>query len=285
MDTRRLLASGLLAVLVSAAAANASVIRAVPVVTQVQGATFFRTSITLGNGNPVLTTPVDMMFSYRSPVDNTFQIAHLPLSPDLGPHRVRFFDDIIQTFKDAGALRAQDANQALFGTLLLTYSALTIRAEANAVARTYSPASGGGTLGIAYASRCFCATGSQFRVLGPGRSGLFGNDGNTRANLGVVNEGFGATDVRVTYYDGETGLQLKQFLVSSVVHHVLEENEVVQFNNIFNDASIPSTTHTLEIQVEAVVPDTQYVSAYAVQLDNTTNDGSFFFLDQETQDN
>ena len=281
MDTRPLLASGFLAAVVSAAPATASVVRSIPVVTQVQGATFYRTSITLGNGSPTLTTPVDMMFSYRSPADGTFQIAHLPLSPDLGPHRVRFFDDIIQTFKDAGVLRAQDASQPLFGTLLLTYSALSIRAEANAVARTYSPADGGGTLGIAYASRCYCSTGSQQRVLGPGRSGVFGNDGSTRANLGIVNEGTGATDVRVTYYDGETGAQLKQFLASTVAHHILEENEVVQFNSIFADAAIPSTTHTLEIQVEALVPDTQYVSAYAVQLDNVTNDGSFFFLDQE----
>lgn len=258
-------------------------IRSIPVVTQVQGATFYRTSITLGNGNPVLTTTVDMMFSYRSPVDGTFQIVHLALTPALGPHRVRFFDDIVQTFKDAGVIRAQDANQALFGTLLLTYDALTVRAEANAVARTYSPAAGGGTLGIAYASRCFCATGSQFRVLGPVRSGVFGNDGSTRVNLGIVNEGFGATDVRVTYYDGETGAQLKQFLVSSVVHHGLEENEVVQFNNIFSDAAIPSTTHTLEVQIESA--NSQYVSGYAVQLDNTTNDGSFFFLDQEEATN
>jgi hypothetical protein len=283
MRARSVFLTGVLVASLSAPA-SAAVIRSIPVVTQVQGATFFRTSVTLGNGNPALTTTVDMMFSYRSPVDGTFQVVHLPLTPALGPHRVRFFEDIVQTFKDAGMIRSQDANQGLFGTLLLTYDALSIRAEANAVARTYSQAPGGGTLGIAYASRCFCATGSQFRVLGPVRSGVFGNDGSTRANLGIVNEGFGATDVRVTYYDGESGAQLKQFLASSVVHHVLEENEVIQLNNIFNDPAIPSSTHTLEVQVEALVPDTQYVSAYAVQLDNTTNDGSFFFLDQESQD-
>jgi hypothetical protein len=241
---------------------------------------FYRTSVTLSNGNPTITTPVTIRFYYRSPADGTFQLATLDLSPSLGPRRVRVFDDIIQAFKDAGEIRAADAGSALFGTLLVDFHALDIRAETAAVARTYSPAPGGGTLGIAYPGRCFCETGSRFRVLGAARGGVFGNDGSTRANLGIVNEGFGVTDVRVTYFNGETGVQLKQFFVSSVVHHDLEENEVVQFNNIFNDSAIPSTVHTLSIQVEAVTADV-YASAYVVQLDNTTNDGSFFFLEEE----
>ena len=67
----------------------------VPVVTQIQGVTFYRTSITLSNGNPTVTTPVEMLFSYRSPVDGTFQTTTLALSPALGPNQVRFFDDIV----------------------------------------------------------------------------------------------------------------------------------------------------------------------------------------------
>ncbi len=117
-------------------------------------------------------------------------------------------------------------------------------------------------------------------MLGPGRGGVFGNDGSTRANLGIVNEGFGSTDVRITYYNGDTGAQLKQFFLSTVAGHDLEENEVFQLNNIFADAAIPGTVHTLAIQVEGV-EDGAFVSAYIVQLDNTTNDGSFFFLVEE----
>jgi len=120
--------------------------------------------------------------------------------------------------------------------------------------------------------------------MGPGRGGVFGNDGSTRANLGIVNEGDaqgqGVTDVRITYYNGDTGVQLKQFFLSTVAGHDLEVNEVYQLNNIFNDSAIPSTVHTLAIQVEAQVADV-YVSGYVVQLDNTTNDGSFFFLFEE----
>ncbi|MEX1244928.1 MAG: hypothetical protein WEB59_05905 [Thermoanaerobaculia bacterium] len=280
MRALRLAGSTLGACFVLAATAFALETRAVAIVTQVQGAVFYRTSITLSNGNPSITTPVVMFFSYRSPVDGTFQVATLNLSPALGPHRVRFLDDMVQAFKNAGAIRAQDASANLFGTLLVDFEALDIRAETAAVARTYSPAPGGGTLGIAYPGRCFCETGSLSRVLGSARGGVFGNDGSTRANLGIVNEGFGPTDVRVTYYDGETGVQLKQFLLSTAAGHDLEENEVFQLNNIFNDSAIPSTVHTLVVQVEAVIADV-FVSAYVVQLDNTTNDGSFFFLEEE----
>ena len=270
--------------LLSAAAVHASETRNVPVVTQVQGAVFYRTSITITNGNETITTPVVMEFSYRSPVDNTFQIATVALSPALGPKRVRFFDDIIQEFKNAGAIRAADANQALFGTLLVTFDALDIRREAGVVARTYSAAPGGGTLGFAYEGRCYCAVGTTDRALGSGRDGVFGNDGSTRANLGIVNQGNefgeGPTDARITYCDGSTGAQLSQFFLSSRIGRELEANEVVQLNNIFNDTAIPASTTTLVIKVEAT-KDNWFISAYVVQLDNTTNDGSFFYLFEE----
>ena len=44
--------------------------------------------------------------------------------------------------------------------------------------------------------------------------------------------------------------------------------------------AIPANVHTLVVQVEAVSANV-YVSAYIVQLDNTSNDGSFFFLEEE----
>ena len=263
--------------------ARAVEIRAVPVVTQLQGVTFYRTSITLSNGNPTATTPVEMLFSYRSPADGTFQTTTLALSPALGPNQVRFFDDIVQAFKDAGRIRPADAGVGLFGTLLVSYGALDIRREAGVVARTYSPAPGGGTLGFAYPGLCFCASGSQVRIIGAGRSGsVFGNDGSTRANLGIINQGFGPTDVQITYFNGDTGVQLKQFLLSTAPGgHILEENEVFQINNIFGDPAIPSTVHTLDIYAEASAGTENYVSAYIVQLDNTTQDGSFFFFFEE----
>jgi hypothetical protein len=276
-----------LAVLLSAgvlvcSATRAQVIRSIPVVTQVQGATLFRTSVTISNADDTLTTPVHLLFSYRSPTDGTFQTVTVNVPPPLGPRRVEFFPDMIQALKDAGAIRPADANAALFGTLLVTFDAFSDfnKEHTAAVARTYSSGPTGGTLGIAYAGRCFCQTGSQGRVQGAGRSGAFASDGNTRANLGIVNEGSGPTDVTVTYFDGVTGSQLKQFFISSVAGHPLEENEVFQLNNIFSDPAIPATVLALVIRVEGVASG-PYVSAYVVQLDNTTQDGSFFFLEEE----
>jgi hypothetical protein len=259
--------------------------KSIPVVAQIQGATFFRTSVTISNANDTVTTPVHMVLSYRSPVDGTFQTTTLDLNPALGPRRVVVFDDIVQAFKNAGRIRQADASALIFGTLLVTFDAIleASKEEAAAVARTYSQGFGG-TLGIAYAGRCFCLTGSQFRVLGSARRGVFGNDGSTRANLGIVNEGFGnltgSSDVRIIYYDGDTGAELKSFFIGDIVGHDLEENEVYQLNNIFNDPVIPATVRTMIIRVEAVRADV-FVSAYVVQLDNTTQDGSFFFLEEE----
>jgi hypothetical protein len=258
--------------------------RNIPVVTQLQGVAFYRTSVTLTNGNEATTTPVVMEFAYRSSADDTFQITAMTVSPPLGPKQVRFFEDIIQEFKNRGLIRAADASSGLYGTLQVRFEALNIRAEAGAVARVYTAAPGGGTLGFAFEGQCFCEAGTRFRALGGGRDGVFGNDGSTRANLGIVNQGDsggdGATDVRITYSDGSNGNQLKQFFLSSVIGHDLEANEVFQLNNIFNDSAIPSTTTTLLIKVEAQRAN-WYVSAYVVQLDNTTQDGSFFYLFEE----
>ncbi len=275
-----------LAVLLSAgvlvcSATRAQQVRSIPVVTQVQGATLFRTSVTISNASDTITTAVHGLLSYRSPVDGTFQTVNINIQPPLGPRRVEFFPDVIQALKDAGAIRAADVNAPLFGTFLVTFDSFTQfnKHQTSAVARTYSPGPTG-TLGIAYAGRCFCETGSQGQVPGAARSGAFGSDGNTRANLGIVNEGSGPTDVTVTYFDGVTGAQLKQFFISSVAGHPLEENEVYQLNNIFSDPAIAASVKALVIRVEGVASG-PYVSAYVVQLDNTTQDGSFFFLEEE----
>ena len=139
-------------------------------------------------------------------------------------------------------------------------------------------------LGFSYEGRCFCSVGTTERALGAGRDGVFGNDGSTRANLGIVNQGdasgTGSTDARITYFEGSTGALLRQFFLSNVIGHDLEANEVAQLNNIFNDPSIPASTNSLVIKVEATRAN-WYISAYIVQLDNTTQDGSFFYLFEE----
>lgn len=264
--------------------AASATIKSIPIVTQVQGVVFYRTSVTISNGSATLTTPVTMYFYYRSPADGSFHFAVVELTPLLGPRRVRFFDDIVQAFKDAGVIRSQDVNQPLFGSLLVDFESIpeSKKFETAVIARTYSPATGGGTLGIAYAGRCFCLTGSTGRVISSARSGVFGNDGSTRSNLGIVNEGFGESDVRISYYDGATGVLLKQFLVSSKAGHILGEGEVYQINNIFGDSAVPDSTTTMVVELDALDPDV-FVTGYGVQLDNTSNDGAFYFFEEEDE--
>ena len=85
--------------------------------------------------------------------------------------------------------------------------------------------------------------------------------------------------MRITYFDGRPGVQLQEFLVSSKAGHLLEEDEVYQLNNIFGDSAIPADVHTRD-QVEARAAHKLF-SGYIVQLDNTTQDGSFFLLFEE----
>src|SRR5262245_9303252 len=169
----------------SAAAVGEVAVR-VPVVTQVQGVTFFRTSLTIANGSGNRPSGIQLRFSYRSP-DGSFQTANLNVGT-LGAHRTLFFEDIVQHLKTSGAIRPQDAGAPLFGTLLVTFDAAGfVTEDAIAEARTYS-AAGGGTNGIAYIGRENTTAGAH-TVKGALRNGAFGADGTTRANLGFVNEG------------------------------------------------------------------------------------------------
>src|SRR5262245_6011262 len=203
MKTRRVVAVCLCAGALVCGTASGQVERLIPVVTQVTGATLYRTSVTISNASDTDSTPVHLDFSYRSPVDGTFQVVRVNISAPLGPHQMGFIVDVVQALKDAGAIRAADLNAALFGTLMVTFTAISNlhKSDTAAVARTYSAAAGGGTNGIAYQGRCECEIGSRGRVQGGSRSGAFLTDGETRANLGILNDGPGSTDVTVTYFN------------------------------------------------------------------------------------
>ena len=272
--TARSLVAGLL-LLPGTAAAHT--VFSVPVVTQIQGVTFYRTSITIGNANFSVASSVRMTLSYRSPADGSFQ--QTVYSPDrLGPFSVLFLEDVIQAFKDAGAIRSQDADLALFGTLRVELDDIEVPFEASLVARTYSPASAGGTEGIAYVGRDPLSAGSTTRLRTLLRSGSFGTDGSTRANVGFVNESAVPTDLILSTYDGDTSSQLGEVSLSSIIGRLLAPSEVVQLNNVFQ--SLPPATHKLIVEATVTAPGAR-VSGYAVQLDNTTNDGSLFLMAEE----
>jgi hypothetical protein len=110
------------------------------------------------------------------------------------------------------------------------------------------------------------------------RSGTFGSDGSTRANIGFINESAVPTDLEIIYVDGDTASEVGRFNLSSRIGRLLAPHEVVQLSNVF--AGLPAGTRKILVEAEVIAPGAS-VSGYAVQLDNTTNDGSFFVMEEE----
>ena len=258
--------------------AAADVFYEVPVVTQVQGVAFYRTSLAVSNVGP--RSVMGLNFVYRSPVDNTMQSSHRQDSVEtFGAFAT---DDIVEFMKSTNStMRAVDKTVPLFGTLQIEMVSIVDSTDVTIVARTYSPGAGGsGTVGIAYVGRPQTAGSLAFtRMTTTVRNGAFGNDGNTRANIGIINFGNAPIDLKVEYVDAATGLNLKTFTVSSAAGHVLGSYEVVQFGNIFGDPALTAVSRVIVIVTP--IPPAQTFSGYAVQLDNTTNDGSFFLMTEK----
>lgn len=254
----------------------AAVSQRIPVVTQVQGVVFYRTFLMIGvaSGSPSVTPTLTL--TYRSPSDGSVQSPALTLDEPIAGGQSRTFEDVLQAFKDAGAIRAADHDAGLFGTLEVEAPTLTDPSQLSVVARTYSPAAGGGTNGIAYVGRDTAISGSTAGVIAFVGNGDFGASGSTRANIGLVNEGTTATDVRITYLDALSGAKIKEFNLSDAAHHGLEPGEVAQINNIFGSSGVPAGTRLISVQATPISPGR--ISGYAVQLDSVTSDGSFFLM-------
>jgi len=238
---------------------------------------FYRTSLAVSNVGP--RTSMGVNFSYRSPVDNTMQYTQAnEILESLGSFSS---DDIVEYMKNRSTMRAVDKTVPLFGTMEIDMPQIVDPTDVTVVARTYSPgADGNGTVGIAYAGRPNSATTVAFtRMMTTVRNGTFGHDGNTRANLGFVSIGNSPMDLKIQYIDAATGLSLKTFALSSAAGHLLASREVVQLGNVFGDPALAGVSRIIVI----VTPITaiQSFTGYAVQLDNTTNDGSFFLFTEK----
>jgi hypothetical protein len=279
MRTPRIAAAASAVLLFLPALAVSAVSQRIPVVTQVQGVVFYRTFLMVGvaSGSPTVTPRMTLRF--RSPVDGTIQTPTLTLADPIAGGQAQTFEDVIQTFKDSGLIRTEDLSVGLFGTLEVVADALTDPSQLSVVARTFSPASGGGTNGIAYVGRDPETAGSASRIVTFVRNGTFGPDGTTRANIGFVNEGATPADFRVTYLDATSGVKIKDFTLSSAVGHPLDPGEVVQLNNVFASSGVPAGTRLMSIMASPI--SAGRISGYAVQLDSVTNDGSFFLMTEE----
>jgi len=279
MRTPRIAAAASAILLFVPALVVSAISQRIPVVTQVQGVVFYRTFLMVGvaSGSPTVTPR--MTLTYRSPVDGSVQTPTLTLPEPIAGGQAQTFEDVIQTFKDSGLIRPQDQSVGLFGTLEVTADALTDPSQLSLVARTFSPAAGGGTNGIAYVGRDAQTAGSGSRIVAFLRNGTFGSDGTTRANIGFVNEGATPVDLRITYLDATTGAKIKDFTLSSVVSRPLGPGEVVQLNNVFVSAGLPGATRLMSVTATPVTAGR--ISGYAVQLDSVTSGGSFFLMTEE----
>jgi hypothetical protein len=278
MKTPRFAAAAGAALLFLPALVVGAVSQRVPVVTQVQGIVFYRTFLMIGvaSGSPTVTPRLTL--TYRSPVDGTIQSPSLTLPDPIAGGQAQTIEDVIQAFKDGGAIRAADQGAGLFGTLEVDADALTDPSQLSVVARTFSPAPGGGTNGIAYIGRDTETSGSSGQLVAFVRNGSFGSDGTTRANIGFVNEGATTADFRITYLDAATGSKIKDFVLSSAVGHPLAPGEVVQLNNVFASAGVPAGTRLMSVTAAPLTGGR--LSGYAVQLDSVTSDGSFFLMNE-----
>jgi hypothetical protein len=261
-----------------AATAGADVFFDVPIATQVQGVAFYRTSLAISNVGP--RSFLAITFIYRSPVDNTMQHPVF-VQTALESSAAFSSDDIVQFFKTNSDMREADKTAPLFGTLEIELPEVIDPTDVTIIARTYSPGPGGiGTMGIAYLGRPLSASTRAFsRMTTTVRNGTFGQDGNARANIGIINLGNFDIDLKVEYKNTANGASLKTFNLSSVAGHLLASREVVQLGNIFGDPALASVARVIVI-VTPIAPS-QSFTGYAVQLDNTTNDGSFFLMTEK----
>ena len=252
-------------------------------VTQVQGLAFFRSSVVVSNVGSA-GRPLRMTFTYRSPVDFSLQAAVVPpgglSSNTLFPRRTFHAEDVVAYFKTQGAIRSADLAQQLFGTLLVVCEGAD-PGSCPAVVRTYSAAAEGGTNGIAYVgselSSASFATNRMALLL---RNGSFGQEGSIRSNLGAIHAGsaeagvqdLGPISVRLSFYDGDSGAR-----VGSQPIFTLQPLEVIQWNGVFTraDFGIPAGTDTIVVFVDRVAGSAR-MTGYGVELDNESQDGSYF---------
>jgi hypothetical protein len=251
--------------------ARADISYLVPVATQVQGAAQYRTSVIVTNHSQATATAVSYVLRYRSPVDGSFQTSSALLSTaSLGPMQSRFNDDIIEALRSAHAIRDVDANAQIFGTLEVTLAGPSSLYGA-VIARTYSPTICG-FVGTAYKGS---NTPGALTLTTSIRRDTFTM--NTRVNLGFISRtASGAlADVGISFYDGATGQPIGQYTLSSRIGHALAQKEVAQLNDVFSDPILAGyENRSIVVRATSLGP----IEGYAVILDGTSNDGSFYTM-------
>lgn len=261
----------------------------VNIVTRVQGTSFFRTAIDITNnttsGTPA--APVTADFQYCYTLAGVYQGCTPSLGIDLLALQNFHTDDIVQYLGAQGVL-APGAEEASFGTFLVTFGGLpTSRGwEGTVTARTFNPyvVNGAtvGTLAIAYPGSLFFESANEF-VVGTIRdtqpAPTFA--GALRTNLGVTNtdlNGVGPVSVELTFYDVTENSPTNGQLVGNAINiNNLAAGEVRQINNVFTVAAIPTAVSSVIAFADILGGSTAgTIEGYINILDGGTQDGAFF---------
>lgn len=240
-----------------------------PIVGNVQGATAFFTSLDVTNNSP---QPTDVEFSF-TPADGS--APRSGLLGTLNGFDNLHFDDFLQSLVSAGVIPPNQANN-VFGSLLLTFTnpGFHTGTEATAVARVFSRAAGGGTIGLAYRARPIETNGPHsLSTILRNDSGFISNIGIE--NLGVDDTGRVLTDpvvVRLSFYDPATGAP-----VGGQPTITLGPGQVTQLNDVFRQFALTPSAVLLFVDE---IAGTGQIRGYAVMKDVVTNAGSFLFMQE-----
>jgi hypothetical protein len=250
------------------------------------GGVLYRTSVDVEN-NTNTATEVDFFLDATdlttgAPISVTGLIANNGPGTLLEGYSDVHYDDFIDTLRQNGLITQTEENDGLLGSMLFIFDGFNSfkGGQGSSQARFYSEAFGG-TIGVA-------AKGTEITVDNPlSLVGVFRktlNEADTPqlyANLFLNNVGelndprlpdtVSATDtVRLSAYSSSTGLP-----VGITKDYTIPKFQVVSVSDIFAQLSIPTTEDTILVFAD-VVPGSgnAAIEALAVEVDNTTHDGS-----------
>ena len=272
----------------SAAAVSYSV--EVPIVTRVVGTALFRTAIDISNNTAA--TPVAARFQYsynRVNSDGTTSFFRTPIQTvNLLAFDNFHTDDFVQYLGTLPGALQPGADQASFGTLLVTFENLASSQgwEGTVFARTYSPnPTGAGTVAIAYPASLFFESANQTLVGTIRDTQLVTNPpaGRLRTNIGIRNTDVRGTTLTATvqlgFFDVTTGNATNGQRVGNVLTIPnLQPGEVRQLNNIRAAAAIPGNVTAMLVFADVVgaTATSPTIEGYINILDGDTQDGAFF---------
>jgi hypothetical protein len=268
----------------------------VPVVTRVVGTALFRTAIDISNNTASGTAaaPVVARFQYsynRVNSDGTVSFFRTPIqSVNLLAFDNFHTDDFVQHLGSLPGVLQPGADQASFGTLLVTFENLPSSTgwEGTVFARTYSPnPTGGGTVAIAYPGSLFFESANAtliatIRDTQTAPSALL-EAGTLRTNIGIRNTDVRGTgnpvSVQLEFYDVTPGNATNGQRVGTVLTlSNLQPGEVRQFNNVRAVAAIPDNVVGMLVFADVVgaSASSPTIEGYVNILDGGTQDGAFF---------